>query len=146
MERKLEMTALSTFFIRVAGVLESSPCLLPFLSFQIVDSVVWNTYLSRNKWVEFQVWYVSVEQVFIGLCLTFAYSLILPSKLSIYRRKKNFIAYIQRIHLEYRFGCPHQQMNSLAPSVLTTTQSGNHLVSSTFTCFFFFFFFFCGEC
>ncbi|KAL0662940.1 hypothetical protein Bca4012_099777 [Brassica carinata] len=61
MERKLEMrlrTALSTFLIRVAGVLESSPCLPPFLSFKIVDSVAWNTYLSRNKRFEFHVWSV----------------------------------------------------------------------------------------
>ena len=125
MERKLEMrfwTALSTFLIRVVGVLESSPCLLPFLSFQIVDNVVWNIYLSRNKWVEFHVWSVSVEQVFIGLCLTFAYSFILPSKISIYRKKKLYSIYIKN-----PFGVL-VRLPSLVDELSSAISSNNHTI------------------
>ncbi|KAL0825785.1 hypothetical protein Bca101_049462 [Brassica carinata] len=61
MRRKLGiqfLTTLSTPLIRVAGLFGFPLCLLPFLSFHIANSVAWNTYGIRNKWVMFNVWSV----------------------------------------------------------------------------------------
>lgn len=50
------LTSLSICLISTEWALGFSPCCLPFLSHQMVETAAWKTYLSRNRWTFCLVW------------------------------------------------------------------------------------------